>query len=62
MKKFLSIVLSLIIISGTLPLNGQEAIAPVISREDLEDYDKIHATTNKELNKITIDNPEEVHK
>ncbi len=62
MKRISSIILSLVLILNTLPLSAQEVLDPVISKADLESYNDIRATTNKELNRIEIDNPEAVHK
>lgn len=61
MKRILSITLTLLLTLNTLPLNAQENVQPVILREDIEDYDEIHAITSKELNQIAIDNPVAVH-
>lgn len=61
MKKFSSIILSLILFFTTLPLNAQDVV-PVISREDLKHYDQVNTTINKDLNKtITFDNPHAVY-
>ena len=62
MKKILSITLSVIMILGALPLNAQEIPAPVISREDMDHYNDVSATINKEFNQsIVLDNPHAVH-
>ncbi len=61
MKKFLCITLSLIITLSILPLNAQEVFTPVLEREDMENYNEVSATIDKERQQITIDNHEAVY-
>ncbi|MBQ3933799.1 MAG: hypothetical protein II726_01255, partial [Elusimicrobiaceae bacterium] len=61
MKKFSSIILSLILFFTTLPLNAQDVV-PVISREDLKHYNYVNKTVNKDIKTYHIDNPIAKHK